>query len=177
MTIEAYRIAATMGLNIDPTIAGLNETIAAFRRVLEVQKSVVEMQRNLTASIRASATAARDFADQMERGARAGQNMASAAASTGGAAASAVAAAAATGRSNGPLLLPAPQRGFTLSGAPYGAGTSLVPVGGVNTLTEATGARPPDAAAIAAYRAAGGMGYGNAAMGGGGGGPAGPLGP
>ena len=178
MSVEAYRIATTLALNIDPTIAGLNETIAAYRRVLEAQKAVMEVQRNLTASIRASATAARDFADQMERAARAGQGMASAAnAAPAAATAAAAAVAAATARAvpAPPLLLAAPVRDFTMQGDSYGPGTSLVPTGSPRTWTEFTGARAPDASALAAMAAAGMPGFRGAGPGGGGGG--GPVAP
>lgn len=138
MSVESYRVAATLGLTAKDGMSEIAALVKSLRQVLAAQKDIQAAQAGITSALQSSTSAARAFADQMERAARAARDMAGAGGASGG---------GFTGGGSGgggsqprmlsgpmPMLaLPAPAgppgTGFILNGVPDGPGNSLVPVG------------------------------------------------
>jgi hypothetical protein len=73
--VESYAVYAGFGLNVDQAIAAQIRVIDQYRQILAAQKQIEASQNAVTVAIQASATAARDFADQMVRAAGAAQTV------------------------------------------------------------------------------------------------------
>jgi hypothetical protein len=74
--IEAYRVAATLGLNVRESMAGVGEFIKGLRDALAAQKQILAAQADINAALAASTGAAKGFADEMSRAAAAAKAMA-----------------------------------------------------------------------------------------------------
>lgn len=129
MTIEAYQVGVNLFANAERITGPIGEMISALERLLQAQKSAQSGFNDMTSALGGARRLARGMADDMERAARAAQNVASASSrfrpggSSGGGASSG-------GSSSTPPVMPPippmqPWSGSYVS--PYSAAATQVP--------------------------------------------------
>lgn len=126
MTIEAYQVGVNLFANAERITGPIGEMISALERLLQAQKSAQSGFNDMTSALGGARRLARGMADDMERAARAAQNVASASSrfrpSGGG-------AYSGGGSSTPPVMLPIPPtqawNGSYVS--PYSAAATQVP--------------------------------------------------
>ena len=78
MTIEAYQVGVNLFANAERITGPIGEMISALERLLQAQKSAQSGFNDMTSALGGARRLARGMADDMERAARAAQNVASA---------------------------------------------------------------------------------------------------